>query len=122
MRNGHDPRAELLVILGGFCAAGGIATVFLLGTIKRVIPNITGAFLLLAFGTLLTIGGIWLARRRRWAGILIAAASLLAAGYYLVGLTRCMECTTGTMVANVAIALMVGVPGVAIVRWRRFLR
>ena len=122
MRDQHDPRADLLSIVGLLFTGFGLLCVGVLSINKRPLPDATRSFLLLALAIVLTIGGIWLTLRRQWAGMLIAAASLLVSSIYLAGIARCSDCTIGVLIANITIALMYGAPALLIIRWRRFLR
>jgi hypothetical protein len=122
MTHRSDARKELLVIIGLLAAASGVATTLLLGVIKRPLPSVAGAFVLFVISVALVIGGVWLARLRRWAGGVIAVLSLTATVLDLVGLARCESCTPGVLAANLVIAGMFAIPAAAIIRWRRFLR
>lgn len=75
----HDPRAELLGIVGILATVAGAALALLLGFIKRPMPDAIGVIALFTMAAVLTVGGIWLTLRRRWAGMLIATTSLLTA-------------------------------------------
>ena len=120
--HGNDPRMEVLSILGVLSAAVGLLLALLLGYIKRSLLDTFGVIALLVMAIVLTIGGVWLVRRRLWAGMLIATASLVTATGYLALLTRCDGCSAGVLLGNVVIAFFYGAPGVLIIRWRRFLR
>jgi hypothetical protein len=113
---------DVLSILGVLSAAGGFLLALLLGYIKWPWPDMFAAIALLVMAIALTIGGVWLVRRRLWAGMLIATASLVTATGYLALLTRCDGCSAAVLLANIAIAIVYGAPGVLIIRWRRFLR
>jgi hypothetical protein len=118
----HDPRAELLGIVGILATAAGAALALLLGLIKRPMPDAIGVIALFTMAAILTVGGIWLTLRRRWAGMLIATTSLLTAAGYFAMLSRCHDCSAGVLLANITIGALFGTPGALIIRWRRFLR
>ncbi|HYR28486.1 MAG TPA: hypothetical protein VEU30_08475 [Thermoanaerobaculia bacterium] len=111
-----------MAVFGILATALGMAMVVVLAIIKRPIPNLTGAFVLFAVAGVLVVAGIWLVRLRRWAGLIIAALSLLIAVAYAVSLTRCGECSWRVLAGNAVFAALAALPGVLILRWRRLLR
>lgn len=118
----RDPRQEWLVIFGLLAVGAGAAFVVVAYLINFRMPNVPATLALSAIGGALIVGGVWLARRRRWAGLLVAGISLLVAVVYLLALTDCDGCGAIALSVNVVIALVYGTPGVLILRWRRFLR
>lgn len=118
----NDAKKELLSIFGILAATAGLLLALLLGYITRPLPDAPRATVLFVIATVLTVAGAWLIVRRRWAGLLLAATSLATAAGYVMMLTRCQDCSAGVLLANIAIAVMCGTPGVLIIRWRRFLR
>jgi hypothetical protein len=116
-----DPRKELLVIFGILSTMGGVAMTFLLVLMKGRMAS-EGMLVLGTIAGFLLVGGIGLTLRRRWAGMLVAAISVAAVAGSLGMLLSCRGCSPRVLFANLAIAAMFGVPGVLVLRWRRFLR
>jgi hypothetical protein len=118
---GHDPRKELLSIFGVIAVAAGLLLTLLLAHITQPMEP-SGPTVLFLMAIILAVAGAWLTTRRRWAGMVIAAMSLAAAAAYLIMLTRCRTCSFGVLIANISLAVLYGMPGALIIRWRRFLR
>jgi len=113
---------EILSIIGILAAIGGVAVVWLIGSIRRPLPSVGRAWMVFVLGAVLVIAGIWLVRLRRWAGVLVALMAGSFALSWIVGVLRCGDCGTGVVLMNVFFALPLALSVAAIIRWRRCLK
>lgn len=117
-----DPRRELLIVIGMLTTLAGMGS-GLMAVVPLGLHDVPGRKLFLfPIAALVLIAGIGLTLLRRWAGIAVAALSIIVSAGYTIAILR-DGVTGGALFLNLLlVSVFVALPSIAIVRWRRFLR